>query len=443
MSIFNYIKRKLAASDKGPDLKFGRHTINAKLQEEQALLGEAIRLYEDEQLLPSVEYLLNFLRNDIEDNLSYDVQEGELFFELYQGSKQILGRCNKEKFIAITQVATISKPNVGLFRKLLERNYLFKYCRFCIEEEKLILKFDSFTMDASPQKLFYALKEMSVNADKYDDILADEFNELENNLTGKITTFSEDTLRTKEGFLRNQIQASLDSVEKVIGSDEAAHAIISYHLLYCNYKLDYLIKPEGFMMEIFERNHREYFENNKQTAAQKIEEIKKNFQVILERDSAHLREEFYQTCHTFDYTKPANHQDLKALISKELPKAQKYYANGKHDITRIICGYVASYSLFHYSLPTPDLDILHLLIRVLEDRYFLTLGFSPAYTEDGIPIQAIIEKKIDSIIEEHKPIHPYLKINYTQLVYNDISSFSISFLTMISSYDIHYHKQLM
>ena len=88
MSIFNYIKRKLAASDKGPDIKFGRHTINAILQEEQALLGEAIRLYEDEELLPSIEYLLNFLRNDLEDNLSYDVQDGELFFELYQGSKQ-------------------------------------------------------------------------------------------------------------------------------------------------------------------------------------------------------------------------------------------------------------------------------------------------------------------------------------------------------------------
>ena len=298
-------------------------------------------------------------------------------------------------------------------------------------------------MDASPQKLFYALKEMSVSADKYDDILADEFDELENNLSGKITQLTEEVLQTKEDFLRSQLNQSLSAIHTLKGDDEASQALISYHLLYTNYKLDYLIKPEGFMMEIFERNHREYFENSKQTALQKYKEIEANFQLILDRDSDHLREEFYQTCHTFDYTKPASHLDLKALIEKELPKAQQYYVSKKQDIAGIVCGYIASYSLFHYSLPAPDLDLLHLLMRVLEDPYFLSLGYTPAYVEEGMPQQAIIEKKIESIKEEHLPTHPYLKINFGKLVYRDLSSFAISFLTMVASIDIHYHKQLM
>jgi hypothetical protein len=443
MSIFNFIKRKLAESDNGPDIKFGRHIFNAKEQEEQALFGEAIRLYEDDELLPSIEYLLSFLRIDMEDNLAYDVQGGELFFELYQGSKQILGRCNDNKFVAVADVARISGPNIGLYRKLLERNYLFKYCRFCIDGERLIIKFDSFTMDASPQKLFHALKEMSINADKYDDILADEFDELENHLSGKITYLSPEILTTKEAYLRTEIQKTLDSIGTILGSDESQLAITTYLLLYCNYKLDYLTKPEGYVMEILERNHRAYFDNNKQTASQKCEEIKENFQLVLERSSDQLKDEFYQTCHTFDYTKAASHHDLRALIEKEIPKAQMYYSSGKNEIAQIVCGYIASYSLFHYSLPTPDLDLLDLLLRVLENEYFVSLGFTPSYTDEYLPIQAIVEKKLELILRENKATHPYLKINYSNLVFTDMAGFAISFLEMVASIDIHYHKQFM
>ena len=139
-------------------------------------------------------------------------------------------------------------------------------------------------------------------------------------------------------------------------------------------------------MEILERNHREYFENNSQSAIQKYEEIQRNFKLILERTSEQLGEEFYQTCHTFNYTKTASHHELKALIERELPKATMYYSQGKRDISVAVCGYIASYSLFHFSLPTPDINLLDLLIRVIEDDYFISLGFTPKYQESGIPV---------------------------------------------------------
>ncbi len=443
MSFFNYIRRKLAQSDSGPDVKFGRHTINTKEKEELALLGEAIHLFEDNKLLESIEYLLNYLRNDMEDNLAYDVEGEELFFELFQGSKQIMGRCNNEKFVAISEIAQLKSSNIGLFRKLLERNYRLKYCRFCLEEGKLILKFDSFTMDASPQKIFYALKEMSINADKYDDILADEFDELDNILSGKITYLDNNILDIKEAYLRAEIQKVLQKIESPSGRLENQEAGISYMLLHCNYKLDYLVKPEGFMMEILERNHRIYFEQNKSTSKRKNEEIKNNLLLILNRSSQQLREELYQTVHNFDYRKAASLLELKTLINTELPKANNYFANKQPEIALSVIGYVASYSLFHFSLPTPDVEMLCLLIRVLEDAYYKDLGYSPDYTMEGKPVRASIEKRIASIIIDSKDNHPYFKPEYDTLQYNDVLSFANSFLTMIASYDIHYSKQLM
>jgi len=388
MSIFNFLRRKLAQSDKGPELKFGRHTVNLKEQEEQVLLSEAIRLFEDNRRIEAIEYLLNYLRNDLEDNLSYDVENHEIFFELLQGSKRIYGRCSEEKCVAIAEIATVSKPNIGLYRKLLDRNYLLKYCRFCLQEDKLILKFDSYTMDASPHKMFHALKEISINADKYDDILVDEFDELENILSGKIKHLDKGILDTKEQYLRTEISELLKKLETQHGQLETYHSGVSYLLLHCTYKLDYLIKPEGYVMELLEKNHRIFFEKNNKSSATKNEEIKENLQLILDRSSAQLREEFYETQHTFDYTKPAGHHQLRALINAELPKASNYRAAKQNDIALAIMGYIASYSLFHYSLPTPDLDMLHLLIRVHEEQYFHTLGFSPEYMTNFIPERA-------------------------------------------------------
>ncbi len=443
MSIFNFLRRKLAQSDSGPPLKFGRHATNIKEQEEQALLGEAINLFEDDKRLEALEYLLNYLRNDLEDNLLYDVENGEIFFEIIQGSKKIMGRCNSEKFVAISEIATVSGSNIGLYRKLLDRNYMLKYCRFCLESNKLVIKFDSFTMDASPHKVFHALKELATNADKYDDLLVDEFDELENILSGKIINLDEDILQKKEDYLRNEITSLLESIRVQPGHIEHYHVGVSYLLLHCAYKLDYLVKPEGYVMEVLEKNHRIFFEKNNKSSATKNEEIKENFQLILSRTSEQLQQEFYETIHTFEYTKPAGHEELKSLIATELPKAASYHTIKEHHIVLAITGYIASFSLFHYSLPTPDLDMLHLLIRVHEDEFFNTLGYSPSYMESGVPVQKVIENRILHIIEENKSMHPYFAPAYEKLVYDDLASFSHSFLQMIASYDIHYQKQLM
>ena len=51
--------------------------------------------------------------------------------------------------------------------------------RFALgESNELLVVFDTYTLDGSPYKLYFALKEMATQADKFDDLLLDEFDML-------------------------------------------------------------------------------------------------------------------------------------------------------------------------------------------------------------------------------------------------------------------------
>ena len=60
-------------------------------------------------------------------------------------------------------------------RRLVESNYVLEYSRYGLDDDdNLVIKFDTSALDASPYKLYYALKEVAANADKQDDLLLDE-----------------------------------------------------------------------------------------------------------------------------------------------------------------------------------------------------------------------------------------------------------------------------
>ena len=61
-------------------------------------------------------------------------------------------------------------------RRLIELNYDLEYSRYALDDNNTItMVFDTYALDASPYKLYYALKEIATKADKMDDLLLDEF----------------------------------------------------------------------------------------------------------------------------------------------------------------------------------------------------------------------------------------------------------------------------
>lgn len=439
MSIFDFFRRNADTGYDGPEMKFGRYSDAFKDEVKHSIYSEAIDNFEQYKNLQSVAHLIEFLRNDLNDNIQYDVEGEELFFELLQGSKRIIGRCNNERFVAISEIAKLKEANIGLFRRLLDKNYLMKYARFCVNsDQEVSLKFDSFMQDASPKKIYNALKELAITADKYDDILVDEFDELGNTNTGKIIELPSHVKKAKINFIKKTIKKTIQQVNNMKGHTEIFHHSVSYKLLYCNYKIDFLTKPEGFIMELIERNHRLFFEKNKKTNAQKNKEILDNFELILERSDEQINEELYDTIHTFGYTKPASHNDLINLIQTEISNATNYFAMKKPEQAIDIMSYIVSYGLFQFGYPQPDIDMLTLMLQILEQDYYNELGFEFNFIENDIPDKQAILKRIYDIQRNNVDLFPEFEPDTNTLRFDNIYIFCHSFLNMLTKYQLHY-----
>ena len=126
--------------------------------------------------MAAYEAFFKYLRDEQEDNVRWLTTEGGYEFEILQGSKRVSGTANAQKFIAEARIVKAQNLSVTVMRRLVESNFSLEYCRYALDNDNnLVVKFDSNALDASPFKLYYALKELAVNADKQDDLLLDEF----------------------------------------------------------------------------------------------------------------------------------------------------------------------------------------------------------------------------------------------------------------------------
>ncbi|MEZ4950996.1 MAG: hypothetical protein R2784_16670 [Saprospiraceae bacterium] len=153
--------------------------------------------------------------------------------------------------------------HIGFMRRLIEQNFELKYSRFALDEDNdITVIFDTYTLDGSPYKLYYALKELSVNADKMDDLLIEEFETLHPVHSHHIEEVPIEVKKAKYDFICKQIKSVMHEIDHGNLKEEQYPGAIAYLLLDLVYKLDYLITPEGYMMELLERVHRQYFEND-------------------------------------------------------------------------------------------------------------------------------------------------------------------------------------
>ena len=163
-----------------PDIRFGRYSDVYHTSSQDHAFDEAVRFFEDERYIDSYRSFFDYLRNEEEDNVKVWEEDGFLKFELYQGSKKVVGYGNERKLRAEAKIAKVKTLQASFMRRLLEKNFELKYSRFTLtEDQEIAIVFDTYTVDGSPFKLYAALKELATNADKQDDILLDEFNSLE------------------------------------------------------------------------------------------------------------------------------------------------------------------------------------------------------------------------------------------------------------------------
>ena len=420
-----------------PDISFGRYSDSYKGDQNFQAWNDSLRLFEDEKYLESYEAFFKYLRDEHEDNVRYWEEDGGMRFEFYQGSKKITGTANHDKLKAEARIARTQSLNVGFMRRLIEKNFSLKYSRFALDaNDNLTIVFDTYSLDGSPYKLYYALKEVATNADKQDDLLLDEFRMLEAVETSHLTQLPQPEKEAKYTFITNAIRKVMEEIDENKLDRDQYPGGIAYLLLDLVYMLDYLVKPEGYMMETLEHAHRVYFKKDGRTTALKNINLQKELQKLLKRPRDEFFKEMYRVKSTFGITNPVNHDRVVSFIDGELHHMDWYLDNGYPNVAMAIPGYIVGYCLFNYAIPKPDHDLFHLYYQITQAEYFRDLGFSVPFRDGDRLNKRAIRKAIEEIVEENGRNFSRLHPSYSSLQYESLPSFAKSFLHMVRQLDM-------
>ena len=424
----------------GPEFNFGRYTDAYKSPANYAAWDKSLLAFETGNYVESCEAFMAYLLDEREGNVKWKTEGGKLYFEFYQGSKRVTGFADDEQLRATARVAHLDANNADLLHRLTSMNYELKYSRFAIDDDGcLAIVFDTPVNDASPHKLYHALKEMALRADKQDDLLLEEFGDFlsPTEITHLLELSAEDKTR-KLDFLRRRIQYVIDYLGKGKLNPEEQPGAVAYLLLDLVYRLDYLLIPEGHTMEALERMHRMYFaREDDQPVTYKNIRLLRELQHLLRRAPESFAEELYAGKSTFGITLPANHDRLVSLIDNELPNMDWYQDNGYVEVASGIPGYIVGYALFNYAVPPPDRSLLQLYYRVCEDEYFRELGFKQQFLDrDGRPARRAIRAAITDIISQHTDVYPRLRPALSQLSFDNLMDFGRSYLLMLRELDL-------
>ena len=433
MSVFQKLfKKKSPQAD--PVIQFGRYSDSYKSEPNYEAWEKSVRFFENEKYLDAFTTFFDFLNEPQKSNASCKILPGRIEFTIYQGSKIIEGRADTFKVRAEAKIAAVQEAELGWLRLLTEENYDLKFCRYALDPEgNITIIFDSYAEDCNPDKLYQALKELATTADKKDDILISEFRMLWPVNVHHTRIIHDHEKKVKYNYFRNSIRQVMEELETGSLNVSQVPGGMSYLLLDLAYRIDYLIKPEGILMECVESCHKIYFSESLTGVDQKNLFMLRKFNSVAHLSETEFYEELYEVKSTFGVTMPSSHERLTELINAQIHEMDWYYDNGHIAYAKAITGYIVGFALFAYALPEPTTALLHFYYRVMENVYFRDLGFKQDFDLGGKPHKKNIIAALKIIRSGLAENYPDIKWDTKILEFDDYALFAKSYLLMLSN----------
>lgn len=415
-------------------IRFGRASDEVKTQEQIQIWDQAMIAYEEGRFADSLENVLAYLVIPGLDNVKFSRNQNLISFELYQGSKLILGTIDGQWFEAKSRLAQAHEFGIGILRKLLEGGLDLQFSRYTIDKENYIcLVFDGFLDESSPYKLYYGLKELAIRADKMDDLLMDEFENLIAVDDTHVSNYSSAVIQVKLDLFRKLVAQALDP--KAIGNldGERYPGAWTYIYLSALYKLDYLICAEGKSMELVEKAHQFYFTQTDVDLFIKTDKLRETLQILQAIKDEKLVKEFYLVHHTFGLKSAVPFITIAEFITNEMNALDWYVSNHHQNISIAICHYIAGYLLFSFCLPEPVNELLHFYFICDEGEYFSNLeieSYSLKTDSDYIKYESKLQAHVKKILTKHQKKYTELNTDF-ELQAKSKYEFCYSILSMI------------
>ncbi|MFZ1263176.1 MAG: hypothetical protein WAT34_06655, partial [Chitinophagaceae bacterium] len=350
-----------------PVIPFGRYSDNNKPVAKVSRWTDADNLFKEKKYNESIDAFFEYLRDDHTQNVVYERNGAEGRFHFYQGSKIVRGVFNNEVLKAEVTLARMPQPSVPVMRRLLEMNFNLYYSRFALDNDRLCMSFDSDLKTASPSKLYYGLKELSTKADKQDDLLVLDFAVLEKADNEHITTIPQQEKEIKYAYLQKWINETLDAISSM-DADKFSGGI-AYLLLALIYKIDYLITPEGKLLNDLERITAIYFKKDERPVVEKNRDMVEEYKKVLTKTPEEIFSCLFRSNFTFSIVAPQPYKVVADSIHGANQNLVWYRDNNYPFVASQIAEYGISYCQYSYSLPKVITEFFHLYMMISQADY--------------------------------------------------------------------------
>lgn len=419
-----------------PAIPFGRYSDNNKPVGKVTRWKESETLYREGKYPESFDAFFDYLRDEEVDNVVYERTGPEGRFQIFQGSKIIRGRFNAQMLEAEVSLARMAEPSVPVMRRLLEMNFNLYYSRFALESDRLCMVFDSDIRTSNPNKLYYGLRELATKADKHDDLLVQDFVSLDELDNEHVVALPGKEAEVKYAYLQSWIRTTLDAVA-ALDADKFSGGI-AYLLLNLIYRIDYLVSPEGRLLNDLEKIGSIYFKKDDRPVPEKNRDMAAEFEKILARPREEMCECLFRSRFTFAIVSPQAYKSISESIQNANKNVAWYRDNNYPFIAAQIAEYGLGYCQYSYSLPRPVTELYELLLKVNYPDFFSDLGF-PYRLYDTVALRLdreSITARIEAILLEWKEKYPHIAFQLENLKFDNLAAFNLSFTTEVAQLNL-------
>jgi len=415
---------------------FGRGTNASISPEEENLFNKSYEAFEQKDMISAYDYFFRSLENYFDDipnqNIITTKEDDKLLFEIYQGCAKITGTITNEHFYAEVIMIKKKDASVSLKRYILERNYQLTYAYYFSDDEyiKLKLFYDNITM--SPQKIFFPIRELALNADFDKEYIKSEFPEITLEDIGHLKPVDDTELNIKYEFLHKWID-DLDTKVLTLPSNDNAgmQAFLHLNILF---QIDYLLVPKYDIYHKISKKVQEYFGDDTATIETRNEELKRYIYKLKDMNFEEFKSRFYNAKYTFNPTEKTSFEEITTFINESLTKIRWYKNNRYNQIIPTIYKYIAFYILYNYGLNQVMRELLHTLVEIQNQNFFNKLEYPTLYNQENETFakKAIISR-IEDIIEPHQARFKELEPFGEELNFSNMNEFSNSFYLQINN----------
>jgi hypothetical protein len=416
-----------------PDIRFGRYSDNNKSVEKVGRWNQAEQLFRDKRFEQSLDAFIDYLRDDELRNVISEWRGDILDFRIYQGSKVVRGTCSPERLVAEVSLARMQEPIVPVMRRLLEQNFSLYYTRYALDKDRLCMRFETDRETANPNKLYYGLKELAIRSDKQDDLLLEDFRQLDALDQEHIQTLPEAERRVKCGWFRRFIAETLDQIAE-LDPDKLAGGI-SYLLLALAYRLDYLITPEGALQQELEKVIAIFYSKEDKPVLEKNSQMTEAFRRLQGRTDAEIEPSLFRSVSTFSIVAPQPPKLVSESLYTAIQNMFWFRDNKQPGMALQILEYGFSFCQYSYSLPRPMTELYRLFMQVNHPAYFRDLGFAEGLYEPERNEfdRSAIEAAVEDIIERGRVKYPAMAWKKQNVKYDSLLNFNHSFVSEVQT----------